>query len=194
MPGRQDVGRPGACNPCLCSRSSAGERIMRHLRCERLLILAALMATIVIGPAHAGFSQFVTRSGSTLYVGSTAFRFAGLNLDGPAVANNSLPDGTADRDVLSDYQIDDLMAQANEMGVTVVRAWSATNALGSVQSQAQYGSDNDMVNATSLQQTDYLLQSAANHNVRVIFTLLEGYACNGRVTGGKDVISDWLVA
>ena len=164
---------------------------MPYLRRNRFLVLVALVALAAIRPVHAGFSQFVTRSGSTLYVGGTPFRFAGFNLSGPVVANNYTPDGSYDRDVLSDFQIDDAMATANEMGATVVRVWSATNALGSVQGQAQFSTGSDTVNATSLQQTDYILQSAANHNVRVIFTLLEGIDCEGRLTGGKDVISDW---
>jgi hypothetical protein len=165
---------------------------MRYLRRARALILSAFIALIAIAPAYAGFAQFVTRSGSTLYVGATAFRFAGFNLSAPAVANNWLPDGAGyDRDVLTHFQIDDAMATANEMGVTVVRVWSAANTLGSVQAQAQSSTYFAAINATSLQQTDYVLESAAAHNVRVIFTLLEGYNCQGRVTGGKDVISDW---
>ena len=161
------------------------------MRPEKILILATLISIAAFGPAHAGFAQFVTRSGSTLYVGATPFRFAGFNLSAPAVANNYTPDGNYDRDVLSDFQIDDAMATANEMGATVVRVWSATNALGSVQGQAQFSTDSDTINAAALQQTDYVLESAAAHNVRVIFTLLEGYDCQGRVTGGKDTISDW---
>lgn len=164
---------------------------MRCPRCERLLLLTALIALTAVVPAHAGFTQFVTRSGSALKVGSTTFRFAGFNLSAPAVANNYLPDGAYDRDVLSHFQIDDAMATANEMGATVVRVWSATNALGSVQGQAQFSTDVDSIDATSLQETDYVLESAAAHNVRVIFTLLEGIDCEGRLTGGKDVISDW---
>jgi len=156
------------------------------------LVLVALIALATFRPAHA-FSQFVTRSGSTLYVGATPFRFAGFNLSAPAVANNYTPDGNYDRDVLSESQIDDAMATANEMGATVVRVWSATNTLGSVLAQAQFDTSFDTINATSLQQTDYVLQSAANHNVRVIFTLLEGIDCQGRLTGGKDVISNWTL-
>jgi hypothetical protein len=156
-----------------------------------MLIFAALVAIATVGPAYAGFAQFVTRSGSTLYVGATAFRFAGFNLSGPMVANNYLPDAAYDRDVLSRFQIDDAMATANEMGATVVRVWSATNSLGSVQGQAQYGTDVDAIDSTALQETDYVLESAAAHNVRVIFTLVEGIDCEGRLTGGKDVISDW---
>ena len=78
---------------------------MRYLRREKALILAALVSIAAVGPAFAGFAQFVTRSGSTLYVGATAFRFAGFNLSAPAVANNYTPDGNYDRDVLSDFQI-----------------------------------------------------------------------------------------
>lgn len=166
---------------------------MPFLNRRGFVTLAALLALGSIGPAHAGFSQFVTRSGSTLYVGSTPFRFAGLNISAPLTENNYLPDGSYDRDVLSNWQVDDLMAQANEMGMTVVRVWGATTSLGCVQCQAQYSTFAGGDNPAALAQTDYILQSAAAHNIRVIFTLLEGYACNGRLWGGKDAISDWTV-
>lgn len=79
-------------------------------------------------------NAFVTRQGSQLLVAGQPFRFAGANVEylgmknyGP-VPSTSIPAGSYSYP--TQYEVDDALATAHEMGVTVIRAQTLGDTVG----------------------------------------------------------------
>jgi mannan endo-1,4-beta-mannosidase len=79
-------------------------------------------------------NSFVTRQGSQLSVAGQHFRFAGTNVEylglknyGP-VASTSIPVGSYSYP--TQYEVDDALATAHEMGATVIRAQTLGDTIG----------------------------------------------------------------
>jgi hypothetical protein len=73
--------------------------------------------------------SFVTRSGPRLYVAGRPFRFGGANIEWLGLVGYGPFDPNGPH-FPSNYEVDDAMATAREMGVTVVRSQTMGDSVG----------------------------------------------------------------
>jgi len=112
-------------------------------------------------------STFVTRSGSSLMLGRYKFRFSGPNIYwlGLLKTVNGI-------DYPSQFEVDDAMATAAEMGATVVRSHTLGISVGcKLCVEPTLGTFNQQ----ALQHIDYAIQSARNHHVKLIIPLIDNW-------------------
>jgi hypothetical protein len=111
---------------------------------------------------------FVTRSGPRLHVSGRSFRFGGANIEWLGLIGYGPfdPDGPH---FPSNYEIDDAMATAREMGVTVVRSQTMGDTVGCGRciepTLGQFNQD-------AFERIDYALRSARAHGIKVIATIV----------------------
>ena len=111
---------------------------------------------------------FVTRSGRRLYVSGRPFRFGGANVEWLGLVGYGPfdPDGPH---FPSNYEIDDAMATAREMGVKVVRSQTMGDTVGCGRciepTLGQFNQD-------AFERIDYALKSARAHGIKVIPTIV----------------------
>jgi len=131
---------------------------------------------------HASVSGFVTRSGSTLQLNGNTFKFAGGNLEDAALWRSSASVTPAIQYYPSHYQIDDAMATAQEMGLTVMRVWEfATYGCTACMEPSE-----GVFNENALRQMDYIVYSASAHGIRLVLPFSN--QCCGL---GNDILSGW---
>src|SRR3954469_21298115 len=171
---------------------------MRVRRLATSLLLAALAA--VPAAAHAArptfADSFVVRKGMGLYLAGKPFRFGGANIEwlgvagygpydpaGPHLPRPSEIDGllatAAGRGgppPASHYEIDDVMATAQEMGVRVVRSQTMGDSVGcEVCIEPALGQWNE----AAFEEIDYALLSARRHGIRIVATIVGDDARDG---------------
>ena len=95
------------------------------------VLISALMAATPAA-AHAERWDFVTRSGSRLMLDGKPFRFAGANIEWLGLVGYgplNFDAGQTER-FPSEYEVDDALATAKELGATVVRAQTLGDTVG----------------------------------------------------------------
>jgi mannan endo-1,4-beta-mannosidase len=146
-----------------------------------LLTAAATILTAVSSGASAGRSpqafadSFVTRSGPRLAVDGRPFRFGGANVEWLGVAGYG-PSDPSGPHFPSRYEVDDAMATAKEMGVTVVRSQTMGDSVGCA---ACIEPALGQFNADAFTHIDYALASARAHGIKIISTIVGDDALDG---------------
>src|SRR6266508_961532 len=149
--------------PAGTSISTAAERV-QHSR----------STSLPPGPRRFADS-FVTRAGTRLYVAGHPFRFGGANIEWLGVAGYGPfdPDGPH---FASNYEINDAMATAKEMGVKVVRSQTMGDSVGCDRciepALGQFNQD-------AFERIDYALKSARAHGIKIIPTIVGDDARGG---------------
>lgn len=112
--------------------------------------------------------SFVTRSGPRLYVAGRPFRFGGANIEWLGVAGYG-PFDPSGPHFPSNYEIDDAMSTAQEMGVKVVRSQTVGDSVGCERclepALGQFNQD-------AFERIDYALKSARAHGIKIIPTIV----------------------
>ena len=134
--------------------------------------LQALPATPIAAPV----AGFVTRVGSHLVLAGRSFRFSGSNIYWPALTDLGGSSRCADNETTCRYptqfEVDDVLAAAQEMGATVVRSNAAVSIGCGLCLQASPGSAG---NEATLRHLDYFIMAAAAHRIRLILPLLDNW-------------------
>jgi mannan endo-1,4-beta-mannosidase len=127
-------------------------------------------------PRTRQFSRsFVIRSGPRLYVAGRPFRFGGANIEWLGLVGYGPIDPQGPH-FPSNYQIDDAMATAREMGVTVVRSQTMGDSVGCDQClEPTLG----QFNPAAFERVDYALKSARAHGIKIIPTIIGDDARGG---------------
>ncbi len=151
-----------------------------------LVLVGASLVTIAVAgpspsPAHAStVNGFVTKSGSTLQLNGSPFRFAGANMYWLGLDENV--GGVA---YPTQYRVNDALTTAREMGATVVRShtlgFSAGCALCIEPSLGTF-------NQVALAQADYAIKTAGENGIRLVLPLVDNWRY---YAGGKHTFTDW---
>ncbi|MHB1173211.1 MAG: cellulase family glycosylhydrolase, partial [Lacisediminihabitans sp.] len=149
------------------------------------LATASLVTVAVAGPsvsqAHAStVNGFVTRSGTTLQLNGSPFRFAGANMYWLGLDENV--GGVA---YPTQYRVNDALATAREMGATVVRSHTLGTSVGcTLCIEPTLGTFNE----TALEKVDYAIKTAGENGIRLILPLVDNWHY---YSGGKHTFTDW---
>jgi mannan endo-1,4-beta-mannosidase len=153
-----------------------------------ILCLAAICLVLLLKPAErkAANSGFVTKSGNKLMLNGQPFRFVGANTY--YLGLREVPD----IDYPSDADIEAVFADAEAMGINVIRTFAALSvgtARGTDKTiQPKRGSWNE----TALRKLDKVIQLAGEHNIRLVLPLVEQHDYDGISTyGGIGTYTDW---
>jgi mannan endo-1,4-beta-mannosidase len=139
----------------------------------KLVVLFAL-ALALAAPAHAA-GPFVVRSGTILTLNGKPLRFGGANVEWLGLAGYGPADPIGPH-YPSNYEIDDALATARELGATVVRAQTLGDSVGcDLCLEPALGRFND----AAFERVDYALLSARRHGLRVIPTIVGDDAQRG---------------
>jgi mannan endo-1,4-beta-mannosidase len=127
-------------------------------------------------PGSSKFSQsFVVRSGARLSVAGRPFRFGGANIEWLGLAGYGPFDPNGPH-FPSNYEIDDAMATAQEMGVKVVRSQTMGDSVGCDRClEPTLGH----FNPAAFERVDYALKSARAHGIKIIPTIIGDDARGG---------------
>lgn len=121
-------------------------------------------------------TQFVTRVGSRLILAGHPFRFSGSNIYWPALTDLGGSSRCADNETTCRYptqfEVDDVLAAAQEMGASVVRSNAAVSIGCALCLQGSPGSAG---NEATLRHLDYFIMAAAAHRIRLILPLLDNW-------------------
>ncbi len=141
------------------------------------LAAAALVAVplAVASPGRQLSSAFVTRAGPRLELAGLPFRFGGANIEWLGLAGYG-PSDPAGPHFPSNYEIDDALTTAKEMGVRVVRSQTMGDSVGCAQclepSLGQF-------NQAAFERIDYVLKAARDRGIRIIPTIIGDDALSG---------------
>ncbi len=125
-------------------------------------------------------SLFVTRSGSSLMLGNTPFRFSGPNIYWLGMQETD--NGNA---YPSHFRVDDALATAAIMGATVVRSHTLGISVGcTLCVEPRLG----VFNSLALQSSDYAIECARTHHIRLIIPLVDNWHY---YHGGKHTFTTW---
>jgi mannan endo-1,4-beta-mannosidase len=150
-----------------------------------ILCLAAICLLLLLKPAkrEAANSGFVTKSGRQLMLNGQPFRFVGVNtyyLGLREIPNIDYP---------SDADIEAVFADAEAMGMDVIRTFAAL-------SVGTAGGTNKTIqptlgrwNETALRKLDKVMQLANEHNIRLVLPLVDQY--KEIYSGGIGTYTDW---
>src|SRR2546429_787074 len=123
---------------------------------------------------------FVTRSGSSLMLGGNKFRFSGPNIFWLGLLQR--PEGIR---YPSQFEVDDAIATAADMGATVVRSHTLGNSVGcKLCVEPTLGTFNQQ----ALEHIDYAIQSARKHHIKLIIPLVDNWYF---YHGGKRTFTNW---
>jgi mannan endo-1,4-beta-mannosidase len=123
---------------------------------------------------------FVTRSGSSLVLRGNTFRFSGPNIYWLGLLQT--PNGIT---YPSQFEVDDAMATAAEMGATVVRSHTLGASVGcGLCIEPKLGTFNQQ----AFQHIDYAIQAARSHNIKLIIPLTDNW---DYYSGGKATFTTW---
>src|SRR5581483_2499813 len=136
-------------------------------------------------PTPAAFARsFVQRSGTRLVVAGRPFRFGGANVEWLGLAGYGPADAAGPR-YPSDFEIDDALATAQELGATVVRSQTMADSVGCPQCiEPALGQFNER----AFERIDYALRAARARGIKVIPTIVGDDAAAG---GGGCVYLGW---
>jgi mannan endo-1,4-beta-mannosidase len=137
----------------------------------RPLATVAAAAALLIAPAAAPkpvADSFVTRSGTQLRLAGRAFRFGGANVEWLGLIGYGPLDAAGPR-YPTHYEIDDALANAQEMGARVVRSQTMGDSVGC---ERCLEPERGRFNAAALEPIDYALLSARRHGLKVIATII----------------------
>ncbi|HEY3994013.1 MAG TPA: hypothetical protein VGM01_14190 [Ktedonobacteraceae bacterium] len=143
-----------------------------------------------VTPSSQAANSFVTRSGSQLLLNGQPFRFAGPNIYWLGLEENTgsgICRGVSKEacGYPSQFQVNDALATAKEMGATVVRAHSLGVSVGcSLCIEPSLGH----FNATALKHVDYAIKMAGEMGLRLVIPLVDNYHY---YHGGKHTFTDW---
>ena len=149
------------------------------------LIATSLVTIVVAGPSvsqanASSVNGFVTKSGSTLQLNGSAFRFAGANMYWLGLDENV--GGVA---YPTQYRVNDAMSSAREMGATVVRSHSLGDTVGcTLCIEPTLGTFNE----TALERVDYAIKTAGDNGIRLVIPLVDNWHF---YSGGKHTFTDW---
>jgi hypothetical protein len=142
-------------------------------------LLIALVVVIVVPGATVASPErsatldqfadsFVTRRGSRLFVAGRPYRFGGANIEWLGLIGYGPFDPNGPQ-FPSNYEIDDAMATAREMGAKVVRSQTMGDSVGCEQciepTSGHY-------NPAAFERIDYALKSARAHGIKIIPTIV----------------------
>jgi mannan endo-1,4-beta-mannosidase len=145
-----------------------------------LLLYGAAGGSTALGAGN----PFVIRSGARLLLGGQPFRFGGANIEWLGVAGYG-PADPAGPHRPTDFEIDDALATAQQLGATVVRSQTMGDSVGcAVCIEPARG----VFNQAGFEATDYALASARAHGIRIIPTIIGDDALDG---GGGCVYLRW---
>jgi hypothetical protein len=153
------------------------------VRASRKILPLVAAAAILAAAAGASAGQtpqafadsFVTRSGTRLAVAGRPFRFGGANIEWLGVAGYG-PSDPSGPHFPSHYEVDDAMATAKEMGVTVVRSQTMGDSVGCA---ACIEPARGQFNQDAFAHVDYALASARAHGIKIIPTIVGDDALAG---------------
>ncbi|QBD78350.1 hypothetical protein EPA93_21045 [Ktedonosporobacter rubrisoli] len=143
-----------------------------------VLIITLLMYHRSTNPS--GASDFVTRSDAQLMLDGKPFRFFGANIYWLGLDENV--GGVA---YPTHFRIDDVLAAAQAMGITVVRAHTLGTSQGC---QLCVEPALGKFNETAFQHIDYAIKSAHEHGIRLIIPLTDNW---NYYHGGKHTFTSW---
>ncbi len=133
-------------------------------------VLLALLVALAAGASRATPTapQFVTRTGAQLTLGGLPFRFGGANIEWLGLAGYG-PSDPAGPHYPSNYEIDDALTTAKEMGVRVVRSQTMGDSVGcDLCIEPALGT----FNQAAFERIDYALRAARNRGIKVIPTIV----------------------
>ena len=123
------------------------------------------------------YGSFVTRSNSQLLLDNHAFRFAGANLHWLALEDSG--------NYPSQFEVEDGLATAKAMGLTVVRSHSLGISVGCSNCiEPKLGE----FNQTAFSHVDYAINLARVYGLHLIIPLTDNYHYT---SGGKHTFTDW---
>src|SRR6266567_7528336 len=127
--------------------------------------------------AYAAASGFVTRAGSQLLLNGQPFRFAGANMHWLPFGDSTI--------YTSQFEINDGLDAAKEMGLTVVRSHDLGISTGCRNCiEPTLG----VFNQTALVHDDYVIKAARDRGIRLIIPLTDNWHYPA---GGKHNFTDW---
>jgi hypothetical protein len=140
-----------------------------RLRAASLLVLLILALAPASSGAPQGFADsFVTRAGTRLLVDGRPFRFGGANVEWLGLAGYGPFDPAGPR-FPSNYEIDDALATARELGAKVVRSQTMGDSVGC---ELCIEPERGQFNPRAFERIDYALASARRHGLKVIPTIV----------------------
>lgn len=143
----------------------------------------ALISLIVVGLmgnhraiAQTGASSdFVKRAGTKLTLAGATFRYSGPNIEWLGLEGYGPHDPQGPR-YPSNFEVDDALATAEEMGAKVVRSQTLGDSVGC---ELCIEPEEGKFNPAAFQVTDYAIQAARQHGMRLIIPLVgDCAACN----------------
>jgi mannan endo-1,4-beta-mannosidase len=143
-------------------------------------LAALLLLLLPLSTSHLfALSGFVTRQGTNFMLSGQPFFFAGANCydlftygDGSSAGSSNAIETL----YMSKSEIDAQMARMQGDGVTVVRTWGFNH-------QVWHGFETNkgVYNEPEFREFDYILNSASNHNIRLIVALENYWAAYGGI-------------
>jgi endo-1,4-beta-mannosidase len=167
---------------------SINELIYNHGVIKFLLISISIILFLFILPRN-GFAQspvFVKRSGSHLILNGQAFSFSGANIHWLGIKDNN--GGTYP----SHAMIDDAFADANAMGMNVIRSHTLGISIGCpnclVPDASKIPSGVNFINSNAWDSIDYAIKVAKSYNMRLIIPFTDEFHF---YHGGIHTFLDW---
>ena len=148
---------------------------MRLARLWPAFLVLAVVPAALGAPRLSTPSPFVQRSGATLTLAGKPFRFGGANIEWLGLVGYGPADPVGPRHA-SNFEIDDALTTAKEMGVRVVRSQTMGDSVGCPQciepSLGQF-------NPAAFERIDYALAVARRLGIRIIPTIVGDDALGG---------------
>ena len=138
---------------------------------RQLLVTLALTGIIGCGLAAAQLfsgTEFVKRTGTKLTLGGTPFRYSGPNIEWLGLEGYGPHDPQGPR-YPSHFEVDDAFATAEEMGAKVVRAQTLGDSVGC---ELCIEPEEGKFNPAAFKATDYAIEAAKDHGMRLIIPLV----------------------
>ncbi|HXR65699.1 MAG TPA: cellulose binding domain-containing protein [Ktedonobacteraceae bacterium] len=146
---------------------------------------AVFVNTTSSGTAHAASNGFVSRCGIHFCLNGKYFYFAGTNTydmftygDGSSTSDQN----AIENNYMDKTKIDGHMAALEADGVSVLRLWAFSN-----ESWHGFETAKGVYNEAEFEEFDYIIQSAAAHNIKLL-PVLENY---WTAYGGIDAMLGW---
>ena len=144
----------------------------------RLGIVVCLLIFVPFATSATGSSRpagFVIRSGASLRLDGKPFRFGGANVEWLGLAGYG-PEDPAGPHYASNFEIDDALTTAKEMGVRVVRSQTMGDSVGCERClEPALG----QFSRAAFARIDYALRAARNRGIRIIPTIVGDDARGG---------------
>jgi len=149
-----------------------------------LLVAIALCLAVVCGFSD-DRSEFVTRSGTSLQLAGKPFRYSGPNIEWLGLEGYGPHDPMGPR-YPTQFETDDALDTAKEMGARVVRSQTMGDSVGCpLCIEPKLG----VFNAEAFQSVDYAIQAAHARGIRLIVTLIGD--CAACSNGGIGQYLEW---